>query len=272
MVTGGETESSEGLRIYCGGKGLNQSVALARAGAQVYHGGLVGADGEPLLAVCRENGIPTDYIRQLEGPGGHTVIQVDRKGQNSILLYGGSNRQFTEDYIDEMLADFGKGDLLLLQNEVNRLDYMVHQAFARGMKIILNPSPMDGHLLPVELDKIHLFIMNEIEGQQMTGEKEPERILTRAAQLYPAADFVLTLGKAGSIYMSGRCVLRQKAYAVEAVDTTAAGDTFTGYFIAGMMEGLEPGACLELAARASALAVTRPGAVPSIPWRRELAE
>ena len=270
IVAGGETQSSKSLRAYCGGKGLNQSIALARAGALVFHGGLIGSDGEALLDMCRENGIDTTYIRQIDGRSGHTVIQVDKQGQNSILLYGGANHQFTEAYIDDILKNFGEGDILLLQNEINFVDYIVEQAFLRGIKIILNPSPMNEALKKADLTKVSLFIMNEIEGEQITGEKEAGKILARAKMLFPKARLVLTLGKKGSVYTYGNEELWQKAYPANAVDTTAAGDTFTGYFIAGMTRGLDAKASLDLAAKASALAVGRRGAAPSIPWLREV--
>ncbi len=301
IVVPGETQSSRKMKVYCGGKGLNQSVALARAGVSVAHAGIVGEDGGPLLELCRENGIDTAFVRQIEGKSGHTIIQVDQNAQNSILLYGGSNRKFSEAYVKHVLNNFGPGDVLLLQNEINLLDRIVELAFNRGMDIILNPSPMDAQLSSVDMSKIALFIVNEIEGEQMTGMHEPEAILSRAQQLYPDAGFVLTLGAGGSICQYRGERFYQAACPVKAVDTTAAGDTFTGYLIAGLLESTLPdgsavdagrfGDChgkaargnslmegvvcgvqkaLDLASRAAALAVTRPGATPSIPWRNEV--
>ena len=141
IVTGGETLASGGMEVFCGGKGLNQSIALARAGVPVYHAGMIGEDGEMLLDICRENGVDTRYIRRIPGKNGHTIIQVDRKAQNSILLYGGSNRALTREWVDGVLEEFGQGDLLLLQNEINLLGYIVDTAYRRGMRIVLNPSP-----------------------------------------------------------------------------------------------------------------------------------
>lgn len=270
IVAGGETESSGSMKVHCGGKGLNQSIALARAGVEVYHGGIVGSDGDALVQLCHDNGIHTGYIKRLEENSGHTIIQVDKNAQNCILLYGGCNLRFTKDYVDYVLEGFGRDDILLLQNEINLVDYIVDRAYMKGMKIILNPSPMNERLDRVDMKKISMFIMNEIEGGQMTGEGEPERILEKAAMLYPKADFMLTLGTCGSIYKSGDQMFYQEACPTKAVDTTAAGDTFTGYFIAGLLEGIGPQGSLLLAARASAIAVSRPGAAPSIPWRREL--
>lgn len=266
----GETQASKDRQIFCGGKGLNQSIALAKAGIPVYHAGLIGEGGEALLEVCKENGVNTEFIRQIPGPCGHTVIQVDKNGQNCILLFGGSNRSMTREFVDEVLDCFEEGDIILLQNEINELDYIIDRAYARHMMIILNPSPFDQALEQCDLTKISLFLMNEIEGFQITGEREPDKILQKVKELYPNAKVVLTLGNDGSVYQDDTGIYRQGIYKVKAVDTTAAGDTFTGYFISSIIDGLPVQEGLKLAARASAIAVSRPGATASIPLRSEV--
>lgn len=268
----GETQASKSRQIFCGGKGLNQSIALAKAGIPVYHAGLIGEDGEPLLEVCKENGVNTEFIRQIPGPCGHTVIQVDRNGQNCILLYGGSNRSMTKEFVDSVLDSFDEGDIILLQNEINELDYIIDRAYEKKMMIILNPSPFDSALEKCDLSKISLFLMNEIEGFQITGEKEPDRILAKVKELYPKAKVVLTLGGDGSVYQDETGIYRQGIFKVKAVDTTAAGDTFTGYFISSVIDGMPVQDGLKLAAKASAIAVSRPGATASIPVRSEVVE
>lgn len=266
----GETQASKDRQIFCGGKGLNQSIALAKAGIPVYHAGLIGEGGEALLEVCKENGVNTEFIRQIPGPCGHTVIQVDKNGQNCILLFGGSNRSMTREFVDEVLDCFEEGDIILLQNEINELDYIIDRAYARHMMIILNPSPFDQALEQCDLTKISLFLMNEIEGFQITGERGPDKILQKVKELYPNAKVVLTLGSDGSVYQDDTGIYRQGIYKVKAVDTTAAGDTFTGYFISSIIDGLPVQEGLKLAARASAIAVSRPGATASIPLRSEV--
>ena len=268
----GETQASKSRQIFCGGKGLNQSIALAKAGIPVYHAGLIGEGGEPLLEVCKENGVNTEFIRQIPGPCGHTVIQVDRNGQNCILLFGGSNRSMTKEFVDSVLDSFDEGDIILLQNEINELDYIIDRAYKKKMMIILNPSPFDSALEKCDLTKISLFLMNEIEGFQITGEKEPDRILAKVKELYPKAKVVLTLGGDGSVYQDETGIYRQGIFKVKAVDTTAAGDTFTGYFISSVIDGMPVQDGLKLAAKASAIAVSRPGATASIPVRSEVVE
>lgn len=169
-----------------------------------------------------------------------------------------------------MLAFFEKGDVILLQNEINELGYIIDKASEKGMMIILNPSPYDNALDRCNLSKVSLFLVNEIEGYQITGEKEPEAILAKVRSIYPKAKIVLTLGSEGAVYQDENQIYRQGIYKVKAIDTTAAGDTFTGYFIASILENMSVEEGLKLAAKASAIAVSRPGATASIPLREEV--
>lgn len=270
MVTPGETLASYGMNVFCGGKGLNQSIALAKAGVEVYHAGLIGEEGEILLKTCQEGGVDSRYIRKTTEKSGHTIIQVDKDGQNCILLYGGANQSITREYVDEVLSHFEKGDILLLQNEINLLDYIIDQAYEKGMMIILNPSPYNEKLNSCDFKKISMLLLNEVEGAQVTGEKDEEKILVRLKELYPDMQVVLTLGKDGSVYQYKDQVYRQGIFPVQAVDTTAAGDTFTGYFISSILEGMPVDEGLKLAAKASAIAVSREGATASIPIKAEV--
>lgn len=270
IIVGGETQLSSKLETFCGGKGLNQSIALARAGAAVYHAGLIGEEGDMLVDACKEAGVNTEYIKKLPVKGGHTIIQVDRNAQNCIILYGGTNQMQTKEMIDEVLEGFGEGDYLVLQNEVNLLDYIIDKAYERKMKIVLNPSPYNEKLDQCDLSKIHLFLLNEIEGEQITGSKDKDEILERLANKFPEAEFVLTLGGDGAVYYDGKEKVFQDIFKVKAVDTTAAGDTFTGFFLASVMEGKNVAEALRMAAKASSIAVSRPGAMPSIPTLKEV--
>lgn len=269
MVTPGETLSAGQLDTNCGGKGLNQSIALARAGVPIYHAGMVGEDGDELLAICKQNGIDNGLIRRMPGKSGHAVIQVNPEGENSILLFEGANGGNTTEQVAEVLSQFTEGDILLLQNEVNLLDEMIDLAYERGLRIVLNPSPYNERVERADLRKISLFIMNEIEGIQMTGEDTPDKILDVMASRYPGSRVVLTLGKGGSIYSDENLRCQCPGFSVKAIDTTAAGDTFTGYYLASWTGGREPMTSLRYASAAAALAVTRPGAVVSIPKAEE---
>lgn len=270
MVRPGETLASSGMNVFCGGKGLNQSIALAKAGVPVYHAGMIGEEGGILLEACKGGGVNAEFIRTIPGKSGHTIIQVDKDGQNCILLYGGANRSITKEYVDEVLGSFEEGDILLLQNEVNLLDYIIDSAYERGMTVILNPSPYDSALDACDFGKVSMFLLNEVEGAQVTGEEDPEKILEKLKTLYPDTKVVLTLGGNGSVYQYKDEQYRQGIYKVKAVDTTAAGDTFTGYFISSVIDDMPVPEGLRLAAKASAIAVSREGATASIPLREEV--
>ena len=274
FVRAGETLKVNSREVLPGGKGLNQSVALARAGADVCHAGCIGADGAFLRGLLNENGVDTAYLRTIDGMQGHTIIQVDRKGENCILLYGGSNRRISKAQIDETLSHFGPGDWLVLQNEINNLPLIVDLASARGMRIVLNPSPYDDGLKAVDFGKLSWLLVNEVEACQCSGSDEPERAWDVLHARYPGLSVLITLGSAGSIAYSvtaeGLDTVRQQAFQADAVDTTAAGDTFTGYFIGGLAEGRPMAECMRRASMASAIAVTRMGAAVSIPKRQEV--
>ena len=266
----GETISSKKLEEFPGGKGLNQSIALARAGVPVYHAGAVGPEGEKLVKLCEENGVRTEFIQRVDMKNGHTMIQVDKNGQNSILLFGGSNQAQTEGHIDQVLEHFGEGDMIVLQNEINLVDKIIEKAYAKGMTIILNPSPFDEKLDACDMKKVSWFLLNEVEAEQMTGEQDIARMPDALLKRYPDAKFVLTLGGNGSVYKDARSEYHQDIFKVKAVDTTAAGDTFTGYFLASVIEGKSIPEALKIASYASSIAVSRSGASSSIPRREEI--
>ncbi len=271
IVQKGETISSASLDTIPGGKGLNQSIALAKAGAEVYHAGRVGNEGEFLLTWCKENGVNTNYtIVDSEEKTGHAIIQVDENGQNSIVLFGGSNQRQTKEQIHHTIEAFEKGDVLLLQNEVNHLPYLIEEAYKKEMMIVLNPSPMNEKIFDCDLNKISLFLLNEVEGEQLTGTADEKEMCEVLKEKFPEARFVLTLGSKGAYYIDQERTIFQEAFKVHAVDTTAAGDTFTGYFLANLLAEASIETCLKMAAKAASIAVTREGASVSIPRKEEI--
>ena len=269
-----ETIKAIGYAEFCGGKGLNQSVALAKAGAEVWHAGAVGGDGEMLIKMLREAGVHTELIEQKPGPSGHAVIQVNADGQNNIIIYGGANDSISAEYIVSVLAQFGEGDLLLLQNEVSNIDFAMEEAKKRGMQVAFNPSPLNEKIGACRLELVDYFLLNEVEGKAMAGteSEEPDVILRALHMRFPNAAFVLTLGENGAYFAGGGEEIYQKIYPVETVDTTGAGDTFCGYFIAGLAKKLDYPAILKRASAASALAVSRRGAAPSVPAAKEVSD
>lgn len=266
----GETQASDKRETFCGGKGLNQSIALAKAGVKVFQGGTVGSDGQMLLDVLNEYWVDTAFVRTVDGETGHAVIQVDRNAQNGILLFGGANMRQSKTEMDKALEQFRPEDFLLIQNEINLLDYLIDRAFERGLRIVCNPSPYNNALDCCDFSKISIFMLNEVEGFQMTGKREPDKILNVMAEQFPAAEIVLTLGEEGAVYQKGTERIKQACVPTDVVDTTAAGDTFTGYFIAGIIDGMCPADNLKRCAKASSIAVSRKGAAPSIPFAEEV--
>lgn len=266
FVMPGETITSFARGIFAGGKGLNQSIAAKKAGVDIYHAGSVGSDGDILLNALREANVNSDFVLKREDmPSGHTVIQVDPSGQNCIIVFGGTNRQIPKKQMDETLAYFEAGDFLLLQNELNDIAYLIDKAYEKGMQIVLNPSPIDASINGLPLEKVKYFIVNEIEGAQIAGTDVIDEIIPAIAQKYPHANILLTLGSQGARYYDGRKIYTQGVFPAKAVDTTAAGDTFLGYFIYGVSIGLPIKDTLRLAARASSITVSKKGAAASIP-------
>lgn len=271
----GETLSSRRLDIFSGGKGLNQSVALARAGAETFHAGAVGEDGRFLLDQLRAAGVDTGCV-EVRGDvrTGHAIIQNDDAGDNCILLYGGANRAVTREQIDRTLDRFQPGDLLVLQNEISGIDCLIRRGRDRGMRTAFNPAPMDATIPGLPLELLDWLILNEVEAAQLLGatpDPDPDgaALAREIRSRFPGPAVVLTLGEHGSVYADGTQTVFQPAFPVRAVDTTAAGDTYTGFFLAGITQGMPPKAAMELASKAAALAVGKKGAAPSIPSRAE---
>ena len=276
FVSKGETLPASRLGIFCGGKGLNQSIALSRAGLDVSLAGAIGEDGGLLLDQLRANRVDARYVQILPGVRtGHAIIQNDAEGDNCILVYGGANRCTTREHADRVLADFGPGDLLVLQNEINDLAYIMEQAKARGLHTALTPAPMTDEVRRLPLRGLDYLFLNEVEcARLLDGEIDPETEGERAAQelrrRYTDAAVLLTLGERGCVYADAEGCVAQAAFPVQAVDTTGAGDTFMGFFLASRLTGFSVPEALHCAALAAAIAVTRPGASASIPTREEV--
>ena len=298
MVRRGETLSATVVVRRSGGKGLNQAIAFARAGASTRFAGLVGEDGRFLLDELASAGVDADLVEVLDDERtGVAVIQNDAAGDNCILLYGGANQRVTPAYIGRVLLSAQPGDLIMLQNEVNVLDQIIERAASAGLRIALNPSPMNENVPVHLLDKVDYLLVNEVEATQLirvwdawalaAGEvEEPaeqldwdtlvaasdwDAIARALGQRFAHATVVLTLGGAGSLLIQdGKVAVRQAALSREVVDTTAAGDTFTGYLLYALISGEDPALAMRRAAAASAIAVARPGAAPSIPVAREV--
>lgn len=272
IVKEGETISASSYDEGMGGKGLNQSIALKRAGADPIHAGFVGEDdGDILLDYMAENEI--DFlVKKVSGKSGHAIIQVDKNAKNSIIVEAGANKNIDKSYIDQVLAEFYEGDYLLLQNEISNLQYIVDMASKKKMKIFLNPSPVDETIKTIDFNKIDSLILNETEAYELSGCENSDEIIDYFRKNYKDLNLLLTLGKDGGIYSSKDTEIKFSSFKTHAIDTTGAGDTFLGYFLASISKGADLEKSLNIASLAAGLACSKSGAANSIPSLKEVEE
>lgn len=272
LVNPGETLASQSLTTVLGGKGANQSVALARAGASVLHVGKLSAADRWASDYLAESGVDTRGISLIDNPSGHAIIQVDDNGENSIILHGGANQALTVNELEAAIELAPAATHLLLQNECNLLAESLDLALTRDIKVVLNPAPMTDSIRELPLSKLSVLIVNEGEAMALAASDEPNQARDRLAEMLPDTLIVLTLGGDGAMMIGREQHVTIAAPAVDVVDTTGAGDTFVGYFVASLVDGLPYGDALHRANRAASIAVTRPGAAPSIPLASEVTE
>jgi len=267
-----ETQSSNSYTKGFGGKGLNQSIALRKAGLCVYHAGRVGKDGEELINYLKKNKVDTSLIKiDKRKASGHAIIEVVN-GENRIILNGGTNLEIDEKQIDNTLKHFTKGDILLIQNEISNIEYLINKSKDRGMYIAFNIAPYNDLVLTYPIHKIDLIFVNEIEAQGLAqiNTNKYEHIIDALQIKYPDSQIIMTVGKDGSYYIKGKKVLHQKARKVKVIDSTAAGDTFTAYYLMALLKGKSIKECLKIASKAASIAVRRKGAAISVPTIKEL--
>lgn len=281
FVQPGETVSSQSLTLFCGGKGLNQSIAFASSGVETFHAGAVGAhDSDMLMERLRQANVRTDFIVKKDAPSGHAIIQTSPQGENSIILFQGANGLVEKEDVDAALSHFSKGDVLALQNEINQLPYIMEKAHKMGMTILLNPSPVDEEIFKLPLCLVDYLILNEVEGEAIArvsykdeqGKLNENQLVKELMKAFPDTRIVLTLGKEGSVYGYKDKVCRQGIYPADVADTTAAGDTFTGFFMGSIIRGKSVEEALKTGAMAAAISVERDGASSSIPTLKEVEE
>jgi len=273
IVQPGETIASNALEKSAGGKGANQAAALAKAGMEVYMAGKIGEDGRFLLDLLGSYGVNTEKVAIYPGATGQALIQLDRSGQNSIILYAGGNGEIRKDEIPAVLEAFGTGDAVLLQNEIPHVGTIMKEAKTRGMKVFFNPSPYNVKIGKLPLDLVDIFFVNEIESAALAAEDEkspPPVILDRLSERFPAAEIILTAGRDGAYYAFGKIRGRGEIIELPVVDTTGAGDTFTGYYIAARYKQFPVSDALNLACKAACIAVSRKGAMQSMPFKEEV--
>lgn len=270
FVRPGETLASSSYDVFAGGKGFNQSIALARAGAAVRHAGRLGKDGAWLLERLKREGVDTSQVQATPMATGHAVIQVIASGENAIVLHGGANQAVNESDIAKAVRSCSPGDYLLVQNEISSVAAAIQQGKKHQLRVVFNPAPMTSQVQQYPLESVDVFILNETEAEGLTGKTTPEDVRLVMSKRFPGSATVLTMGSRGAVYFDSANLHRQPAFAADPVDTTAAGDTFISYFLTELMHSGDPVKALSLGCRAAAICVTRVGASDSIPLREEL--
>ena len=272
IVVPGETIASSDLKIFVGGKGANQSVAIARAGIEVFHVGKVGEDGISAKDFLNSCGVNTDYIEvATDGtPTGHAIIQLDSESENSIILFQGCNHKLEEASVKSVIDKMTEGDIMVLQNEVNDMAKWIELGHEAGLRICFNPAPCDSSVKEYPLHLLEWLILNETEGAILSGVEGNEQVINKLQELYPNTKIIMTLGSKGACLIDGERRIEQEAEKVQVVDTVAAGDTFAGYFVAGIVDGLSEKEALARANRAAGICVGRAGAAQAIPSIDEL--
>ena len=271
IVKKGETIASYSLEQFPGGKGLNQSIAIARAGGRATHAGMYSHEGQFLHDILLSSGVDVSKLKKMNAANGHAIIQVDSVGENSIVLFAGTNDMIDEEYIDTVLSGVTGDEIILFQNETSGIAIAMKKAKELGCKIAINPAPMNKKVMDYPLDLVDIFVVNLTEGQRLSSQIKPSKILDALCEKYPKAKVILTLGSKGSWYSKGEEKFFIKANKVRnVVDTTAAGDTFIGYYLANISTGMSDHKALLIATQAAAICITRKGAAVSIPHSDEL--
>jgi len=262
----GETLSANSFATGLGGKGTNQSVAAALAGSDVVHIGAVGPDGEWAVDQISGYGIDVHYVSKIDTPTGHAIVNVDQSGENAIVIFSGANSCQSIDQIHGALNGAEIGDILLLQNETTLQAEAARIAHNRSMKVIYSAAPFSVEAVKMVLDNTTILMMNKVESEQLCTGLE-----TKLMDL-PISDIIVTKGSDGADWLcpdTGETI-NVASFPVTAVDTTAAGDTFAGYFAAGLDQGLSIQDAMALGSAAAAIKVTRKGTADAIPTRAEV--
>lgn len=274
----GETVAGTDFRIYPGGKGANQAVAASRAGGKVTMAGRIGDDvfSSILTKSLLEAGVRGDFLRVTGGVStGSAFIVIDSKGENSIVVVPGANGLAAREDVDLLAPVLENARVLMLQLEIpmESVEYAARKAHDSGVTVLLDPAP-PAPLSKELLECVDIITPNEHEAQFLTG-----RQITgiRTARL-AASDLtsmgircaVVKLGARGVVYVGESAIDHVPGHEVQVVDSTGAGDAFSGALAAAICEGKSLGEACRFANAAGALSVTKPGAQTSMPWRDEI--
>lgn len=262
----GETIAATDFQQGLGGKGANMSVAAARAAARVMHIGALGHDGAWALERLLEYGVETAHITIVDTPTGHANINVDVSGENNIVLFPGANHLVSDQMIGAALTEASPGDFLLMQNETLGQVFAATTAKTLGMRVAYAAAPFRADGVTKIMDNVDLLVLNAVEADQLIA------ATGMALDKLPISDIVVTLGGDGCKWVSNQSgsTATYPAFKIEVIDTTGAGDTFTGFLVAGLDRGMIMRDAIELAMKAGALMVARRGTADVIPDLKDI--
>ncbi len=262
LVRPGETLAATDVTRGLGGKGANQSIAAAKAGADVTHCGAVGSDGADMVDAIAAAGVDTGLVEVVKAQTGHAVIEVDPSGENAIILFPGANMEIGSNQLDQAIDRIGPSDWAMLQNEVSVTAEAARLARAKGARVVYSAAPFDADAVLECLPHITHLLLNEVENAEL-----------EALGSNPSTDVirVVTKGSAGATWIApGEKELHVPAFLVETVvDTTGAGDCFAGNLVAALQRGEATAAAMTFAQAAAAIQITRPGAASAMPTLAE---
>ncbi|WP_050928849.1 ribokinase [Aestuariivita boseongensis] len=262
----GETVAATSKAEFLGGKGTNMSVAAARAAARVCHIGAVGPDGRWAKDRLLEYGVDTRHIAQIDSPTGHAIVAVEVAGENQIIIFSGANRAIPPELVSNALAEAQTGDILILQNETNAQVETAQMGKELGLRVCYAAAPFDADAVKAVLPFLDFLILNAVEAQQL------QTALGTAISDLPVRDIIVTKGADGAEWICTETGSNQAfpARKVQAVDTTGAGDTFTGYVLAGLDRGMPMAQAISQAMLAASIMVTRHGTADVIPDLKDI--
>tara|TARA_R110002096_G_scaffold2933_2_gene14939 strand:- start:34724 stop:35596 length:873 start_codon:yes stop_codon:yes gene_type:complete len=259
LVTAGETVAAKSFDRVLGGKGINQSIAIARAGGAVFHVGNVGQDTW-ILDQLTAMDVDQRHIRTTDIATGHAIISVDDAGENEIVIFAGANNAFDMDECTSILEKYNdQAPWIVLQNEINLTTEIAAKAKSMGCKVCYSAAPFDADKVRAVLPYVDLLALNETEFADLRAAMDGGLGALNVGMV------LVTLGAKGAELMLGDQRYKQNSFPVTPIDTTGAGDTFLGSFISRLDLGDDAKQALQYAAAAAAIQVTRMGAAPAIP-------
>lgn len=272
LLKSGDSAFTKSLETLPGGKGVNQSIAIKRAGVDVIHAGNIGNDGELIYYTLLKEGINVDYVKRSNEVCGHAIIHRSDEKEHTIVVHSGASKMITMDYIDEVFRDFEKEDILLVQGELNHTDYIIKSAVEKGMKCFFYPAPFLEEFKAYDLSEIETLIIHENDICTLTGIEEEEKAVAYYLKKNNSNLLVISMNKGLLYYDKKRKETKHTNITMDSHCRTYASDVLIGYFIAGIVQNLPIKEILEKAASAKKIAMKDKNILFTIPYIHDVIE